>query len=124
MRKVAQVPEDIRYATLLTYINKCREVYQIHHFQWRHLYPSENTQEEQIKKLIQSRINYTYKVNNSNLHYKTPMPITQEKAKIKSGTLKKYELIDEHDKPYRINSFALLNFPDPFPNENSFKTEW
>ena len=54
---------------------------------------------------------------------------TKYEAKLKQYNikyLKKYGLADEKDKDesYLINSFKQIGWPDPFPEENIFKTKF
>ena len=60
---IFKVSPSIRWSLLLDYVNKCREIYQIAFFQWRHKKYIEKGNEkpnEELEELIEFRINYTY----------------------------------------------------------------
>ena len=72
--------------------------------------------------MISFNIEYLYKP--TDFYFKVPNDHTLDLAgHIDNHFLKKYDLYYSEDKPYLINSFEQINWPDPFPREDGFKTK-
>ena len=62
IKEIGNVNPDIRNFVLTSFVNKCRELYQIAFFQWRKKYPHPlHTKIDEIDELIDFRIKYTFK---------------------------------------------------------------
>ena len=113
INKIIKVPNKIRYEVLRRFVQACRWVYAISFFQWRYFNP--NTLKETVR----------YHDKDDDLLELIPCYIKQIctipfepqilRGKLGGKFLKKYKLLDPEVRPYLINSFRLIGWPDPFP---------
>ena len=122
MKKILKVPPYIKRLVLTQYVMQCRELYQIAFFQWRKMYPSKCIFDlEQIEEILEFRIGYTFKPEKK----ENGIPNTQTLKDSEPSLyyITKYDMLDLRDVHYKINTFSQINFPDPFPKENTFKSK-
>ena len=74
-----------------------------------------------IDKLIEDRIDYTFHKKPKNRGI--PNKYTLKNSQLPLDFLNNYDFIDRKDEYFRINSFSQINFPDPYPQENTFQSK-
>jgi hypothetical protein len=52
-----------------------------------------------------------------------PTKKTMEGSEPSLDYITKYDMVDMKDVHYRINTFKQINFPDPFPKENRYRSK-
>ena len=81
------------------------------------MYPSKHkTNPEEIKEIFKSRFSYLYSVKHSEKS-------VDSKYNLSNKFYEKYQLEEKIKKPYKINTFQQIGWPDPFSQENPNKNK-
>ena len=124
IQAIMKVPHPVRREALTKYVVKCKDRYNIAFFQWRYRFPSQATYNNKklhdrkllegiilarITKFVQDDINQDQRIDSETL----------ANSRVTRDFLKKYDLI-EKNKSFLVNSFWMIGWDDPFPDDDEF----
>ena len=113
LNQIIRVPNHIREAMLKKFLQKCNELHAIAFFQWRlNCYTSIKYNEQDIKALIQNRIQHLYLNMNS---LQKPKPETVQDGMIRLKFYIHYKMANKRTKSFHIINFEQIGMSDPFP---------